>query len=332
LRGETLVSDPETHQPKPDASDPEPAKLEAPDARPVTETAAPRPGPEPTPDLEAQPAPVHHGREVIYRHSLAVRMTHWINVLVISLLLMSGLQIFNAHPRLYWGQYGADADHPFIEMTAKNGQSDHPIGITTIAGHSFQTTGLFGVSTSADNQPIVRGFPHWMTLPGDRNLAVGRRWHFFLAWLFVANGLIYLLFGLFNGHFRRDLAPTAQQLTPRHILANIWDHIRLKHPLGEEAKSYNILQKFAYLAVVFLILPVMVLTGLTMSPGMDATLPGLLTLFGGRQSARTIHFITANLIVLFVLVHVAEVIIAGVWNEIRSMITGRYVIKSEEPA
>jgi thiosulfate reductase cytochrome b subunit len=329
-----VVSDSDTPEPEPVTPEPEPVKTAAPDPSPVGEAAPPepQPSPEPAPILSAPPAPVRHGREIIYRHSVVVRITHWINVLVISLLLMSGLQIFNAHPRLYWGQYGADADKPFMEMTALNWQSDHPTGITNIGPFSFRTTGLFGVSTSADNQPAFRGFPHWMTLPGDRNLAVGRRWHFFLAWLFVANGLIYLLFGLFNGHFRRDLAPTAEQITPRHILANIWDHIRLKHPVGEEAKRYNILQKFAYLAVVFLILPVMVLTGLTMSPGMDAVLPGLLTLFGGRQSARTIHFITANLIVLFVLVHVVEVFIAGVWNEIRSMITGRYVIKTQEPA
>ncbi len=276
------------------------------------------------PDAIAQPA-AKPGREVIYRHSLVVRITHWINVACITLLLMSGLQIFNAHPMLYWGQYGADADKPFIEMVADNGRSPRPQGITRIGDLSFHTTGVLGVSGGE-----VRGFPSWATLPGHRNLAVGRNWHFFLAWAFVINGLVYLLVNILNGHVARDLAPTRKQLKPSHIWKDIVDHIRLKHPVGEEAKHYNVLQKFAYLAVIFLILPTMILTGLTMSPGFDAFAPWLLDLFGGRQSARTIHFIAANLIVLFVIVHVVEVFIAGVFNEIGSMITGRYAIKTGE--
>jgi thiosulfate reductase cytochrome b subunit len=262
---------------------------------------------------------------VIYRHTLVVRLTHWINVVCLTLLLMSGLQIFNAHPMLYWGQYGADADKPFISLTADNWRAPHPQGITQVGALTFKTTGVLGVSGGE-----VRGFPSWATLPGHRNLAVGRNWHFFLAWIFVINGLVYLLFNIANRHITRDLAPTRAQLKPGHIWKNIVDHVRLKHPVGEEAKSYNVLQKFAYLAVVFLLLPAMVLTGLTMSPGFDAICPWLLDLFGGRQSARTLHFIAANLIVLFVIVHVVEVFIAGVFNEIGSMITGRITIKTGE--
>ena len=265
------------------------------------------------------------GREVVYRHSLVTRLTHWINLVCITLLLMSGLQIFNAHPMLYWGQYGADADTPFVAMVADDWRKPHPKGITRIGGLSFDTTGVLGVSGGE-----VRGFPSWATLPGHRNLAVGRNWHFFLAWIFVINGLVYLLFNIASGHVRRDLAPTRAQLKPGHIWRSIIDHIRLRHPVGEEAKSYNVLQKFAYLAVVFLLLPAMILTGLTMSPGFDAIAPWLLDLFGGRQSARTLHFIAANLIVLFVVVHVAEVFLAGVFNEIGSMITGRITIKTRE--
>ena len=272
-----------------------------------------------------------NGTEVIYRHTLVVRLTHWINVLAVSLLLMSGLQIFNAHPRLYWGQAGADSDKAFIEMVAKDPNAEKPVGVTRIAGHEFNTNGILGVS-NAGGGPTERGFPNWATLPGPRNLTDGRHWHFFLAWLLVINGTIYMLWGLINGHFRRDIAPTLDQLRPRHILRDIFDHIRLKHPVGEAAKSYNVLQKFAYISVAFLLLPAMILTGLTMSPGFDAFAPWLLDLFGGRQSARTIHFISANLIVLFVIVHVVEVFIAGVWNEVRSMITGRYVIKTEKDA
>ncbi len=264
-------------------------------------------------------------REVIYRHTLVVRVTHWINVICITLLLMSGLQIFNAHPMLYWGQYGADADKPFIELVADNWRNPHPHGLTRVAGLTFDTTGVLGVSGGE-----VRGFPSWATLPGHRNLAVGRNWHFFLAWVFVLNGLTYLLFNIANGHVTRDLAPTRAQLRPSHIWRNIIDHVRLKHPVGEEAKTYNVLQKFAYLAVVFVLLPAMILTGLSMSPGFDAIAPWLVELFGGRQSARTFHFVAANLIVLFVVVHVVEVFLAGVANEIGSMITGRYAIKTGE--
>ncbi|MEO8926057.1 MAG: cytochrome b/b6 domain-containing protein [Caulobacteraceae bacterium] len=291
----------------------------------------------PTDSALGAPLPVSrpHGRpghEVIYRHTAVVRITHWVNVVVISLLLMSGLQIFNAYPRLHWGSYGADADHAWLEMTALNPDSKHPTGVLRLGGHRLVTTGLLGVSRGADGSPTRRGFPKWATLPSDQDLATGRRWHFFLAWVFVINGLIYLAFGLFNRHFRRDLAPTGEQLKPRSILRDIVDHIRLKHPVGEDAKRYNVLQKLTYLAVIFVILPLMVATGLTMSPGIDAAAPWLLSLFGGRPSARSIHFITANLIVLFVIVHVVEVFIAGVFNEVRSMITGRYTIRTEPHA
>ena len=267
--------------------------------------------------------------EAIYRHKLVTRVTHWINVVAISLLLMSGLQIFNAHPRLYWGQYGADADKPFIALTAKP-VGDRLIGVTRIGPLTLETTGVLGASPlKAGTAPVPRGFPSWATLPSYQDLGTGRRWHFFAAWLFVINGAIYLLYGALSGHFRRDLALSKEEVKPRHILRDIWNHMRLKHPTGEAAKRYNTLQKFAYLAMVFLVLPLIVLTGLTMSPGVNAAVPFLLDLFGGRQSARTLHFIAANLIVLFIIVHVVEVFIAGVWNEMRSMITGWYVVKPD---
>jgi thiosulfate reductase cytochrome b subunit len=279
----------------------------------------------PLPNAPA-PALTKPPREVIYRHTLVVRITHWINVLVISLLIMSGAQIFNAHPRLYWGAYGADADKPIFAMAARGGANGRLAGTTSIGSLRFDTTGVLGVSNGPGGGQEVRGFPGWLTLPSYRDLATGRRWHFFLAWVFVANGLIYLAYGFLRGHFARDLAPGRDQLPPRHVLQSIWDHVRLKHPTGEEAKRYNILQKLAYLLVIFLLLPLVVATGLTMSPGVDAAAPWLLTLFGGRQSARTIHFICANLIVLFVLVHVVEVFLVGPINEIGSMITGRYAV------
>jgi len=265
--------------------------------------------------ISATPTPA---TETVYRHTRVVRVTHWINLICIAFLLFSGLQIFNAHPMLYWGQYGADADPPFVSLGAVYAPDHSLRGVTKIGPIKFASTGLFGVSHNE-----IRGYPSWLTLPASRNLAAGRRWHFFMAWIFALNGLVYLISSAVNGHFRRDLVPTRAQIKPAHIWQNIIEHAQFKHPVGEEARTYNVLQKLAYLGVILLMV-LMVLTGLTMSPGIDAFAPGLLWVFGGRQSARTIHWICANLIVLFVLVHVIEVFIAGVVNEIGSMITGRY--------
>ena len=264
-------------------------------------------------------------REIIYRHSGAVRITHWVNALVLLVLLMSGLQIFNAHPALYLGAKSDFAD-PILAMRPM--QKDNKVyGVTTLFGAQFDTTGVLGLAGDADSGYAVRGFPWWATLPGYRNLAMGRRWHFFFAWLFLFNGLAYLLWSLGSGHLRRDLAPMGNEL--KHIGASIAEHARLKFPKGEAAKRYNVLQKLSYLLVALILLPLMLLTGLTMSPGMDAGFPILLDMFGGRQSARTVHFISASLIVIFVVVHIVMVLISGVWNNLRSMITGRYEI---EPA
>ncbi len=267
--------------------------------------------------------------EVIYRHRLATRLTHWLNVLCLAVLLMSGLQILNAHPALYWGQYGANDDHAFIEFTAVQ-QGETIIGRTRVGALTLTTTGLLGASAGPDGALQARGLPSWATLPSYQDLATGRRWHFFFAWLFVINGAAYLVSGLISGHLRRDLLPTRAELRPSHLLRDIWDHARLRFPKGEAAKRYNVLQKGAYLGVIGL-LSLMVMTGLTMSPGVDAVAPGLLDLFGGRQSARTLHFLSAGLIVTFVVVHLVMVMLAGPINEIRSMITGRYVVPPEAP-
>jgi thiosulfate reductase cytochrome b subunit len=265
-------------------------------------------------------------REIIYRHSATVRVTHWLNALVLLVLLMSGLQIFNAHPALYLGSKSYFSD-PVMAMGPVQ-EGDKVRGVTTLFGHSFDTTGVFGLAGDADEGYDVRGFPWSVTLPGNRDLATGRRWHFFFAWLFLFNGLAYLLWSFSSGHLRRDLAPTGSDL--KHIGASFAEHARLKFPKGEEAKRYNVLQKLTYLFVALILLPLMLLTGLAMSPGMDAGFPILLDMFGGRQSARTIHFISASLIVGFVVVHLVMVLISGVWNNLRSMITGRYAIEPAE--
>jgi thiosulfate reductase cytochrome b subunit len=264
--------------------------------------------------------------EVIYRHSGLVRVTHWVNALVLLVLLMSGLQIFNAHPALYFGSKSV-FDDPAMSMRAVQ-SPDGPKGITTLFGYSFDTTGVFGLGGNAESGYQRRGFPWSVTLPGYRSLAMGRHWHFFFAWLFLINGLLYLIWSFSSGHMRRDLLPSGKELG--HIGSSIAEHARFRFPKGGEAKRYNVLQKLSYLIVALILLPLMLLTGLAMSPGMDAAFPVLLDVFGGRQSARTIHFISAGLIVIFVAVHIFMVLVSGVWNNLRSMITGRYVIDQAE--
>jgi thiosulfate reductase cytochrome b subunit len=244
---------------------------------------------------------------------------------------MSGMQIFNAHPQLYWGQKGADADPAAFEIGAEATDTAHPVGFVRAGKLKVTTTGVLGWSMEM-GQGEARAFPAWLTVPSFRDLASGRRWHFFWAWALVLNGLVYLGFGLARRHIQRDLLPTPAELKLSHILHDIIEHARLRFPRGEAAKRYNVLQKLAYVGVIFLVLPVMVLSGLTMSPGFDSAAPWLLDLFGARQSARTIHFITANLVVAFIIVHLTMVLLAGPINEVRSMITGRYEIRPDEEA
>jgi thiosulfate reductase cytochrome b subunit len=166
-----------------------------------------------------------------------------------------------------------------------------------------------------------------MTLPGGRWLSMGRRWHLFFAWIFVINGLIYVLYSIASRHLSRELAPTRSDW--RSIGRSVVDHLHLRHPRGAAARRYNILQKLTYLFVIFGLLPFVILMGWALSPRLDTVIPGWVDLVGGRQSARTLHFIAAWTLVGFVLVHVFEVVITGVFNNMRSMITGRYVVEDE---
>ena len=256
------------------------------------------------------------------RHALAVRIAHWLNVVALTILLMSGLAIFNAHPALYWGKSSYTGKPPLLSIGAKEGPNDTAIGVTTIAGRTFDTTGVLGVSRDRGGELSARGFPWWITIPDNQWLSMARAWHFFFAWVLVLNGLFYLLHGFASRHFSRDVVPTGEEL--RGIGASIREHLRFRHAQGEAAKRYNVLQKLAYLAIVFVILPLVVLMGLGMSPWMDGLWPGWVDVFGGRQSVRTIHFVCAWLLVLFAFVHVFQVIVTGLWNNVRSMISGRY--------
>ena len=259
--------------------------------------------------------------ERTYRHRLPVRISHWLNVPFLIILIMSGLQIFNAHPALYWGDR-SDRDQPLLSIRPMKTESGEMRGITTILGYKFDTTGVLGYSDGSR-----RAFPAWATIPSAKVLAMGRQWHLFFAWLLVINGLFFTAYALLSRHVTRDLAPTGKDL--RDIGKAVKDHIVLRHPKGEEAKRYNVLQKLAYIGILFVVGPLIILTGLTMSPTIDTAFPWLLTIFGGRQAARTIHFIACFAFVGFIVIHVAQVILTGFFNNIRSMVTGWFVVKHE---
>lgn len=177
------------------------------------------------------------------------------------------------------------------------------------------------------------GLEAWLTLPLEPDkgqTSWGRNIHFLFAWIFVVNGLFYVVSGLLNGHFRRKVLPTREQLRLQHVLSEISTHVRFRRPRLEDLATYNVLQKMIYIVVIFVIGPVLLLSGMTMSPGFVAALPELTDLFGGRQSARSVHFICANILTLFLIVHLIEVVLAGTGRMIRSMITGSFGFSQEQ--
>ena len=276
----------------------------------------------------AQPDPMTEdpasSAKFAFRHRLSTRVWHWVNALTLLVLLMSGLTIFNAHPRLYWGEYGAANDPAWMAVGSSQKESYVRFGETR-----FDTRGWIGNWKDSEGKVQTWAFPESVTIPSTYNLADGRRWHFFFAWIFSLGLAFYMLRSLWNKHVARDLHMTRHDWSPKHILKEIWDHARLRFPKGEAALRYNSLQKLSYIGVIFMLLPLMIFTGITMSPGMDAAWPWLLDVFGGRQSARSLHFICAALLVLFVIVHLIMVLLAGPINHVRAMITGRYKLAAE---
>jgi thiosulfate reductase cytochrome b subunit len=243
---------------------------------------------EPVEEIAPPPPP----QRIAYPPRRPTRIWHGLNAITVFVMIMSGLMILNAHPRLYWGQYGANFDHAWLNF----GQ---------------------------------RPFPGWATIPPVYNLAAARIWHFAFAWVLVIGLLAFLATSLWNRHVQRDLAPTPDELAPSHVWQDIKEHARLHFPTGDAALRYNILQKISYVAVIFVLLPLMILTGLAMSPSMDAAWPWLVDVTGGRQSARSIHFIIAAAILAFIIVHLVMVVLAGPINEIWSMIGGRFRVPPE---
>ena len=215
------------------------------------------------------------------RHRLTTRVWHWTNAAALIVLFMSGLNIFNAHPRLYWGQYGFDP---------------------------------------ADAWLILERFPAWATIPGFYSLADARLWHLLFAWVLAVGLTLFFVTSLVNGHLRKDIHITRKDWRLSNIRNDVVQHLKFNFDHG--ISKYNFLQKFTYAFVMFILIPMIIFTGITMSPAMNASWPWLLDLFGGRQSARSLHFIAAWSLFAFFVVHVLLVLLSGPFRQMRDMITG----------
>jgi thiosulfate reductase cytochrome b subunit len=260
------------------------------------------------------------GGDLVRRHRLSTRIWHWGNAVTLLIMLGSGLMIFNAHPRLYWGQYGANFDRPWLAIAATTSGG----GVLHLGPVTIPTTGVLGAWKDLSGAVQHRAFPWWATIPSHYDLAGARVWHLAFAWVLAFGLLLYLIVSLANGHLRSDVHIRRREWRPAHIWHDIREHARLRFPTGAAALRYNVLQKLAYAAVLFVLLPGAILTGLAMSPGMDAAWPWLTVVLGGRQSARSIHFLCASGLVGFFVIHIVMVVLAGPVNEVRAMVTGWY--------
>lgn len=215
------------------------------------------------------------------RHALSTRIWHWLNFACLAVLFMSGLNISNAHPRLYWGEWGFEAQDAWL---------------------------------------FPPHFPGWMTIPSHYSLASARDWHVLTAWVFAVALLLYMIAALANRHFRRDIATTREEWRPAEIARDVRAHLRLD--FDAPGRKYNFLQKTSYSLVIFVLLPLMIVTGMAISPGMDAAWPFLTDIFGGRQSARSIHFVCAWALVAFLVVHVVLVLLSKPLRQLREIVFG----------
>lgn len=224
------------------------------------------------------------------RHGLLVRVTHWLTTFAFLALLVTGVEIVFSHPRFYWGEVG-----------------------------NVNTAPLFKIPVPSSRRMVPTGYGY--VLP-DQN-GWSRYLHFQSAWVFVLTGVLYVGVGLWIGHFHKNLVPAGTDMSPKQLAGSIWDHLRFRRPGAHEAWSYNTLQRVTYLVVIFVLAPLIIWTGLAMSPAFVSAIPGAVNLLGGQQSARTLHFVVTVLLVLFLLVHVFMVVFAGFRNRMRAMITGR---------
>jgi thiosulfate reductase cytochrome b subunit len=240
----------------------------------------------------AQTAQVRHR----HRHSVSVRVTHWLTTIAFVALLVTGLELVVSHPRFYWGETG-----------------------------NVNTEPLFKIPIPSSRHLVPTGYGYMLP---DQN-GWSRYLHFQSAWLLVLTGLVYVGLGLSRGHFRRELFPTRSDLAATRLLRSIAEHLRFKRPSAEEAWSYNVVQRLAYLVIIFVGFPLIIWTGLAMSPSFVSAVPAAVNVLGGQQSARTLHFFLTGALVLFLLVHVFMIFLAGFSNRVRAMITGRAIELAE---
>jgi thiosulfate reductase cytochrome b subunit len=225
-----------------------------------------------------------------------VRVTHWITVLCFFALLLSGVEIVISHPRFYWGEVGNVLTRPLFTLP---------------------------IPASRSTVPTAYGY----VLP-DQN-GWSRSLHFQAAWAVVLTGLVYAIASLWTGHFRADLLPARADRTWRAFWEVTARYLRRSPAEASEAHAYNVMQRTAYLIVVFVLFPLVIWTGLAMSPAFDSAVPAAVNLLGGRQSARTLHFFVSGALLLFLVVHVTMVVLAGFSSRMRAMITGRVVVPKE---
>jgi len=230
------------------------------------------------------------------RHSVLVRVTHWLTTIAFVALLVTGLELVVSHPRFYWGETG-----------------------------NVNTEPLFKIPIPSSRHLVPTGYGYMLP---DQN-GWSRYLHFQSAWLLVLTGLVYVGLGLSRGHFRRELFPTRSDLSATRLMSSIAEHLRFKRPSAEEAWSYNVLQRLAYLVIIFVGFPLIIWTGLAMSPSFVSAVPAAVNVLGGQQSARTLHFFLTGALVLFLLVHVFMIFLAGFWNRVQAMITGRAIELAE---
>jgi len=227
---------------------------------------------------------------VTSRHCALVRVTHWITTLCFLALLVTGVEILISHPRFYWGETG-----------------------------NVLTTPLFQLPIPSSRNLVQTGYGY--VLP-DQN-GWSRYLHFQAAWIVILTGLLYAIYGFVAGHFRKNLLPDKADLSWRALSRTIAGHLRFARPTEAEFWSYNVLQRLSYLLVIFVLFPLVIWTGLAMSPAFVSAFPATVNALGGQQSARTLHFFVSLALVLFLLVHVVMVCVAGFRSRMRAMITGR---------
>lgn len=264
--------------------------------------------------------------QVDYRHPLPVRLWHWANALAVLVLLLTGLLIFDIHPHLYWGEAGQEGEGAFLSFSGAHLDRKIPDTDLQIGSHHWNTTGRLGdvIEDGFGGKYLLVATP-----PEDWQFGATRGWHFAFAWFLGLSLPAYALYLFLSRRLTRTLLPTRGELRAASLGRELWAHLRLRRAHGEAARHYNSLQKLTYLVVIFVLIPGMVLSGLAMSNTLSAAWPSLSGIFGGHQSARSVHFITAMLLLAFLLVHVFQVCAAGFVNLMRSMITGRFVVERE---